>query len=446
MSRKLTHDEQVAAIAKVNPNVEVLEEITGNAIKVLCRCKVCQHEWDARPADLKSGKGCPECKKIKVANTNRLTHTEHVAIIAEKNPAVEVLGEIINDRTKVLCRCKVCGYKWETTPNKLKQGRNCLKCSRIKHANKLRLTHAEQVAAIAKAKPDVEVLGEIKGDLIKVLCRCLVCGHEWGVQPRQLKRGKGCPACAGKKLTHTDHVATISKVNPDVEVLGEIINVRTKVLCRCKVCCHEWEAKPSELKKGYGCPRCKKVKMANARRLPHAEHVAAINKVNHNIEILEEITNINKKVKCRCAICRHEWGARPAELKRGHGCPKCAKTGFLTHDVGKLYIMVDDLELPTMIKIGVSVREDRSKQVLQSARRAGVFIPALHVAKTWEGPTDLMQRIEQMMHDNYKEWNIKFPAKFDGCTEFFYYTPETAEAFDIIEATYHEIINANQAA
>ena len=109
--------------------------------------------------------------------------------------------------------------------------------------------------------------------------------------------------------------------------------------------------------------------------------------------------------------------------------------------------MVDDLNVPTMMKIGVSVREDeRSKRVLQSAHRAGVSIPALHVAKTWEGPTDLMQRIESVMHENYAEWNVRFPTKFDGYKEFFYYTHETAEVFDMIEETYHEIINANKAA
>ena len=46
--RKLTHDEQVAAIAKVNHDVEVLGEIVNNRTKVSCRCKVCSHEWSAR--------------------------------------------------------------------------------------------------------------------------------------------------------------------------------------------------------------------------------------------------------------------------------------------------------------------------------------------------------------------------------------------------------------
>lgn len=182
------------------------------------------------------------------------------------------------------------------------------------------------------------------------------------------------------------------------------------------------------------------------KKITHDEHVAAIAKVNPNIEILGEIINTSAKVLCKCKICHHEWEATPRNLKR-YGCPRCAKRGFLSKDIGKLYIMVDDLEVPTMMKIGVSVNEDyRSKAVLKSAHKAGVSIPALHVAKTWEGPTDLMQRIEQIMHENYAEWNIKFPAKFDGCTEFFYYTPETAEVFDIIEETYRELINANKAA
>ena len=372
----MTHDEQVKAINAVNPNVEILEEITGNAVKVLCRCKICNHKWSATPNKLKSGKGCPECKKVKIGNAKRKTHDEHVAAIAKVNPNIEVLGEIIGNKAKVLCRCLVCGHKWE---------------------------------------PAVY----------------------------SLKKGKGCPACAGKKLTHADHVAAIARINPNIEVLGKIKNVRTKVLCRCKVCRYEWEAMPSDLKRGGGCPRCKRV---GRKRLPHAKHVAAIKKVNPNIEVLEEIKHVHKKVLCRCIICSHKWSAAPSDLKKGCGCPQCAKTGFLAHDVGKLYIMVDNLELPTMMKIGVSVREDRSKQVLRSAHKAGVIIPALYVVKTWEGPTELMHRIEGIMHENYAEWNIKFPAKFSGCTEFFYYTPETAEAFDIIEETYHEIINANQAA
>lgn len=306
----------------------------------------------------------------------RKTHAEHVAEIAAKNPNVEILGEIINARTKVLCRCLVCHHEWEALPCNLKSGYGCPECGRIKRGNATRLPHAKHVADIKKANPNIEILEEIKNARTKVLCRCLICRHEWKATPNNIKHGYGCPACAGNiRLSHTEQVAAIAKVNPGVEVVGEIINARTKVLCRCKVCHYKWEVKPNSLKNGKGCPRC-------------------------------------------------------------------AKTGFLRHDIGKLYIMVDDLELPTMMKIGVSVNEDaRSKRVLNSAHKAGVTIPALHVVKTWEGPTELMIRIEQMMHENYAEWNIKFQTKFDGCTEFFYYTPETAGVFDAVNEIYYTVVN-----
>lgn len=577
MARRKTHAEHVAEIAKINPSVEVLGKIINNATKVLCRCKTCHHEWEAAPSNLKSKKGCPECAKIKNANAHKLTHAEHVAEIAAKNPGVEIIGKITSAKDKVLtrcrtcgyewnvapctlkkghgcpkcagrlthaervaiiseanpdveileeiksvnkkvlCRCKVCGHEWMATPNNLKHGEGCPACGRVKTTNARRLTHAEQVEAIAKVNPDVEILGEITGNNVKVPCRCKICHHEWEAAPNTLKHGYGCPKCAGntkktaeefiaearavhgytydyskvkyvnnctkviivcpihgefmqtpvahtknacgcpecrkikmsKKFafSHEKWVKKIAEKNPNIEILGEIVNGKTKVNCRCLICNHEWAAAPEKLTSGRGCPECKKVKVARSRKLPHEEHVAAIHKVNPNIEILGEIINHKTPVLCRCKICNHKWEATPDNLKHGYGCPRCAKYGFFSHDVGKLYIMVDDLNVPTMMKIGVSVQEGRrSREVLQSARRAGVTIPALHVAKTWEGPTELMMRIEQMMHENYEEWNIKFPTKFDGCTEFFYYTTETAAAFDVIEETLHEIINANQAA
>ncbi|EOW5480657.1 zinc-ribbon domain-containing protein [Escherichia coli O169] len=380
----------------------------------------------------------------------KLTHDEQVAAIARVNPDVEVLGEIINNSTKVLTRCKICGHEWNVVPNSLKNRHGCPKC-----VGKMKLSHTEQVEAIKKVNHNVEILGEIINNKTKVLCRCRICQHEWRARPNSLKNRQGCPGCKKIKIgnasrkTHAEHVADIAKVNPDVEVLGEIKGSNVKVLCRCKVCNHKWCVTPSDLKNRYGCPECRKIKIANAKRKTHAEHVAEIAAKNPNVEVLEEIKGnvVKTKVLCLCKTCGHRWKARPNNLKKGEGCPRCAKTGFLTHEVGKLYIMVDNLELPTMMKIGVSVQEDkRSRDILRSAHREGMTIPALHVAKTWEGPTDLMQRIEQMMHENYEEWNIKFPAKFDGSTEFFQYNPETAEVFDIIGETIHELINANKAA
>ena len=160
------------------------------------------------------------------------------------------------------------------------------------------------------------------------------------------------------------------------------------------------------------------------RRLTHEEQIAAIAKVNPDVEVLGEITGDKTKVLCCCKVCGHEWMATPSDLKRGRGCQKCAKRGFLSHNHGKLYIMVDDLELPTQMKIGVSVQEnERRNQVLKSAHKAGARIHDLHIVKTWEGQTEKIQELERVMHNDFINYKINFPVKFDGSNEFFYYRP-----------------------
>lgn len=365
----------------------------------------------------------------------KLTNEEQLKAIAKVNPDVEVLGEIINNRTKVLCRCKICDHKWSAIPSSLKSGHGCPKCAGV-----AKLSHEEQIAAIAKVNPDIEVLGEITGADKKVLCRCKVCGHEWLARPADLKSGHGCYKCGRLKsaqsntLTHEEHVAAIAKINPNVEVFGEIKGNDDKVPCRCKVCDHEWMVRPNSIKQGHGCPKCERLK----RTLSHEEQVAAIAKVNPDVEVLGEITGSDKKVLCRCKVCDHEWLARPGGIKHGRGCPKCAKYGFLSHDYGKLYIMVDDLEVPTVMKIGVSVKENkRRNEVLRSAHKAGVIITDLHIVKTWEGATEKMYELESAMHKAFSNYKINFPAKFSGSEEFFYYRPEV---FGMVEEEYKEIV------
>lgn len=173
------------------------------------------------------------------------------------------------------------------------------------------------------------------------------------------------------------------------------------------------------------------MKRAQSSALSHEEHIAAIAKVNPAIEILEMIVSVTTPVLCRSKICGHEWRTTPHSLKNKHGCPKCADYGFLAHSYGNLYIMVDDLEAPTLMKIGVSIDADaRRDQVFTSAKKAEAGIPDLHVIKTWEGSTDDMQALEKAMHKALRQYKINFPVRFDGCQEFFYYRPEI---FELVE-------------
>lgn len=100
--------------------------------------------------------------------------------------------------------------------------------------------------------------------------------------------------------------------------------------------------------------------------------------------------------------------------------------------------MVDDPEVPTQMKIGVSVNENkRRNRVLKSAHKSGVRIPDLCVVKTLEGPTENIHELESTMHKYFSNYKINFPVKFDGSNEFFYYRPEV---FDMVEEAYKEIV------
>lgn len=340
------------------------------------------------------------------------------------------LAKYVKTSAKVVIICPEHG-EFSQTPNRHLAGCGCPKCGRSRIVQSKTLSHEEHVIAILGVNPDINVLERITNVNTPVLCLCKICTHKWSVRPRDLKCGKSCPKCAKlkqaqrQKLPHDRQVAAIAEANPYVEVLEEITSNSTKVLCRCRICSYKWTAIPNNLKRGEGCPKCAKLKRVQRQILTHKEQVEAILKVNPSIEILEEIVSDKTKALCRCNVCGHRWKSTPNRLKCGNGCPKCSKRGFLSHDCGSLYIMVDDLEVPTMMKIGVSINpKKRKNEVLKSAQKAGAGISDLHIVKTWSGPTENMQALEKAMHGAFGEYKINFGGRFDGSNEFFYYRPE----------------------
>lgn len=61
MSKRKTHEEYVAQVADINPDIEVIGTYIANNKKVLHRCKIDGTEWMADPHHILSGQGCPLC-------------------------------------------------------------------------------------------------------------------------------------------------------------------------------------------------------------------------------------------------------------------------------------------------------------------------------------------------------------------------------------------------
>lgn len=127
--KKKTTEEFKKQMQVINPDIEIVGEYQGNKIKIACKCKKCNHEWEARPDNLLRW-GCPKCRLIKIGNKNRKSLQNFI------NDAVKVHGnkydyskvEYLNNNTKVCIICPEHGEFWQTPANHLCR-HGCPKCN-----------------------------------------------------------------------------------------------------------------------------------------------------------------------------------------------------------------------------------------------------------------------------------------------------------------------------
>ena len=259
----------------------------------------------------------------------KLTHEEFLKRLYDKNKHaqdIEILGTYIDRRTKILCKCKKCGYEWEVLPGSLLQGTGCIKCAGKRIAQKRAKTHEEFMEKFYEKNihaQDIEVVGTYKSLNTEIECRCKKCEYEWQTTPSSLLQGSGCPKCAkNAKLTHEEFMEKFKKQNKhfnDIEVLGTYVTRNTKIKCKCKVCGHEWQAQPGNLLNGTGCTKCSLIE----RTKTHEQFIKELHIVNPDIEVLGTYINSQTKIKCKCKKDGYEWEAKPNDLLNGHGCRVC---------------------------------------------------------------------------------------------------------------------------
>ena len=130
----------------------------------------------------------------------RKTQAEYVAQIqALHEGRIEVLGDYINNCTKIRHRCTVDGYEWDIRPAALiSNGQGCPVCSGY---NKTHSKYCEQIQELHEGR--IEVIGTYSSALVNTLHRCTIDGHEWSPTPTDMLRGRGCPVCAIRKSTES---------------------------------------------------------------------------------------------------------------------------------------------------------------------------------------------------------------------------------------------------
>lgn len=256
------------------------------------------------------------------------THDQFIREMDLIAPEIEIVGQYISVNTKIECHCKSCGCTWSTIPKLLLKGHGCKSCSFKKMGEARRKSNEQFVTELHSVNEKITPLEEYINNSTALKCKCDLCGYVWEVAPSKLLSGSGCPSCKGGiRKTNQKFFEEVKQLGIQIVPMEEYVNAYTKIRFKCEKCNYEWSTAPTNvINKKHGCPNCSKKSFSEKKKKTTAEFIKEMAVINPRIEIIDEYTNNNTKLKCKCLRCEQTWFSLPTNLRKGRGCPTCSHT------------------------------------------------------------------------------------------------------------------------
>lgn len=327
-----TNEAFLEELASISPDIEVLEEYSNSHKKILVRCKRCKHEWTASPTNLLQQKGCPQCnhtgtsfpEQIILNSLERILGTDRV-LNRDRTTIDEELDIYIPE-----LRLAIEYGAWYWHKDRLKSD---IKKQQVCKKRLIRLITIFDLCpldSIPGFGDDCLIypyeIGVEKGlktirEILKEICDDYkldysVVEESWEDIVKEARN-------KSKRKTTEQFIAELGVANPQIEIVGDYKDSRTKVECHCKRCGHVWWSPPTRLLHNHGCPRCATEKRIIARRKTNDQFVSELKTINPDIDPIEPYKGDREKIRCLCKKCANEWYATPNNLLRGRSCPKC---------------------------------------------------------------------------------------------------------------------------
>lgn len=322
MQQKRSQEEYVNEVSEKNPSIEVIGQYIDANTPILHRCLIHNVLWNVRPYSILHGCGCKLCGKTKISNHLRKTDTQYKDELSIINENIEVIGKYINSNVPILHRCLIDGYVWNASPSNILSGHGCPLCS-----GNIKKTTEQYAIELNSINPNIEVIGEYVNAKTPICHRCKIDGYKWNATPASILSGNGCAMCAGNaKRTTEEYILELRDVNPNVSVIGQYINALTPILHKCNIDNNEWNAAPSNMLLGQGCPECKKKLLSQKFSKSHEKYVEDVLVVNSDIDVIGQYINAQTPILHQCRIDGYMWMARPSNILSGKGCPHCKES------------------------------------------------------------------------------------------------------------------------
>lgn len=132
------------------------------------------------------------------------------------------------------------------------------------------------------------------------------------------------------KKTTKQYKEELAIKNPNVELIGEYVNSKTKVPHRYKKCGHINNVSPSSALQGFGCNKCTRAHVGERFKSSQEKYEENVYKNNPNIKILGKYISATDKIRALCLLDGYEWEPIAGALSRTNfsGCPECAKRKY----------------------------------------------------------------------------------------------------------------------
>ena len=204
-----------------------------------------------------------------------------------------------------------------------------------------KLTHEEAQERIDRHGRGIVMVGDYVNIRTKTTCQCSE-GHEWQARPSDVMKGSGCPHCAGQAPLSKE-ICNERLKDRNIKMVGEYLGANHKTAFQCLEG-HEWDATPDNVMRGNGCPHCAVVSEEKCN-----ERIS-----DRGIKVVGEYVNTHTKTTFQCSE-GHEWETTPSSVMDGRGCPTCANYGFdPTKPAVLYYLRIDSVVEGTVFKIGIT--------------------------------------------------------------------------------------------
>lgn len=322
--RSKKREEFYTELKKLKNPPKLLTPYINATTKIKCICEVCGHVWESRPGIILTYKNpCPKCAKLALFTDKEDFKNKLYKI----NPNIELLEEYQGNRIPIRCKCKLCKNIWKVRPNELLRGSGCPQC------NHTSTSFIEQVLLLSlrHVLGEKEVISRDKkaiGKELDIYISSKKYAIEYGAWYWHKKRIKNDQSKIKECEYKNIKLLCIYDACPENICLKNTITFKEELAQNLNVVKQILSDVFGELDINYSFSeeqwnKIREKAYIKSRKMATEEFKKKLNKINKDIEVLEEYKGSHIQTKVRCLKCGNEWNAIPKELLKGAGCLKC---------------------------------------------------------------------------------------------------------------------------